>query len=139
MISVTGTTGKYILQPQLLEKHSEALRWLSASMLWKSEVIVFQKILDERAPLFDNTESKKKIDHFQNLIIYYKGEVIDALRKKIRDHEIRLAQMLELENESDTQYYREHQAIMDEASTFSKVFTEFRNDFLHFMETAKRP
>lgn len=134
MISVTGITGKYILQPQLLEKHAEALQWLSTSMLWKSEVTVFQKILDERAPLL---EDKKRIDHFQNLILYYKGEVIDSIRKKIRDHETRLARMLEAENESDTQYYKEHHTIMDEASTFSTVFLQFRNEFLNFIETGK--
>lgn len=137
MISVTGITGKYILQPQLLEKHAEALQWLSASMLWKSEVTVFQKILDERAPLLSAKEDKKRIDHFQNLILYYKGEVIDSIRKKIRDHETRLARMLEAENESDTQYYKEHHTIMDEASTFSTVFSQFRNEFLNFIETVK--
>lgn len=137
MISITGITRKYIIQPALLEKHAEAIKWLSASVLWKSEVVFFQKILDERAPLFHSMDEKKGAGHFQNLILYYKGEVIDSLRKKLRDHEARLARMLESKNESDTQYFKEHEAIMNEASTFSNVFMQFRNDFLRFMETVK--
>jgi hypothetical protein len=134
MISATSTTENYILQPELIEKHTKTIGWLSASMLWKSELTSFQKILDQRAMLFTAVEDKKKIDHFQNLLIYYKGEVVDGLRKKLRDHETRLANILETLNEQNTQYYKEHDQLMDEAITFSDSFKEFRNGFLALMQ-----
>jgi hypothetical protein len=137
MISVTGATGNYILQPALLEKHSKTLEWLSASILWKGELVTFQKILDQRAPLLLTLDDKKKIDHFQSLITYYNGEVVDDLRKKLRDHENKLARVLEYKNESDIQYFKEHDTIMDQAATFSKLFKEFRTEFLAFTEKVK--
>jgi hypothetical protein len=137
MISITGVTGNYILQPETIEKHSKTLEWLSASVLWKTELTTFQKILDQKAPLFTSLDDKKTVDHFQNVITYYKGEVVDDMRKKLRDHESKLAHMLESKNESDTQYFKEHDAIMDQAATFSNLFTEFRTEFLAFTEKAK--
>jgi len=137
MISVTGVTRNYILQPATVEKHSKTLEWLSASVLWKSELATFQKILEQRAPLLLTQDDKKKIDHFQSLIIYYSGEVVNDLRKKLRDHEHKLARMLESKNESDTGYFKEHDAIMDQATTFSNLFKQFRAEFLAFTEQVK--
>jgi hypothetical protein len=135
MISVTGITGNYILQPELIEKHTTTINWLSASVLWKSELRTFQKILDERAPRFTSIDNKKKIDHFQNLITYYSGEVVDSLRKKLRDHETHLATMLESKDEANVQYYKEHANIVDEVTTFSESFKEFRKEFFEFIQT----
>src|SRR5688572_33341847 len=99
MVSVTSGTNEYILQPSLLEKHRRTLNWLSSTVLWQREFHFFQKILDQNAPKFTRVEDKKKIDHFQNLIIYYNGELIAGLRKKLRDHEHRLADMLQTKDE----------------------------------------
>jgi len=137
MISVTGTTGNYILQPILIEKHSETIDWLSSSILWKSELNAFQKILDDRTSWITSIEGKKSLDHFQNLIIYYKGEVVDDLRKKLRDHESKLAKMLESKDETDTQYYKEHDGIMDQLEIFSNIFKQFRTEFFEFCRKAR--
>ena len=50
MISVLGSTGKYILQPSLLDMHRQTLEWLSATALWKRELSFFQNLLDKHAP-----------------------------------------------------------------------------------------
>jgi len=134
MISVIGVTAKYIVQPELIEKHIKTLNGLSSCMLWKSEIRAFQKVLDQSSLRVTGTDDKKKVAHFQNLILYYGGEVIDSLRKKLRDHENRLAKMLESENESDIQYYKEHDAIIDELDTFSNQFKEFRGELIEFVE-----
>jgi hypothetical protein len=137
MISITGVTGNYILQPKTLQKHSDTLEWLSATGLWKSELATFQKILDQRAPLLLTQTDKKMISHFQSLITYYNGEVVDDLRKKLRDHENKLARMFESKNESETQYFKEHDAIIDQVTTFSNLFKQFREEFLAFAEQVK--
>lgn len=134
MISVISTTGKYILQPSLLEMHQHSLEWLSSSALWKRELSFFQKLLDNYAPRYTEEDDKKKIDHFQNLIIYYNGEVVDLLRKKLRDHENDLATMLQKENETDTQYFDEHKQLMENASSFEKTFNNLKHDFFSFIE-----
>jgi hypothetical protein len=134
MISVIGVTGKYIVQPELIEKHTKTLNWLSSCMLWKSEIRAFQKMLDQSSQYVTATDDKKKVDHFQHLILYYGGEVIDGLCKKLRDHESRLAKMLESEDESDVQYYKEHDTIIDELDSFSNQFTQFRSELIEFVE-----
>jgi hypothetical protein len=138
MISVTSTTEQYTLQPSLLEMHRQSLDWLSNSVLWKRELSFFQKLLDEHSVQFTAVDDKKKIDHFQNLIIYYQGELIDALRKKLRDHENHLAKVLQDHNESDTVYFKTHDAVIQEMIAFNKQFFEFKHDFFSFIEQALR-
>ncbi|MBL6448783.1 hypothetical protein JMN32_20895 [Fulvivirga sp. 29W222] len=134
MISVTSATDKYIVQPSLLDKHRKTLEWLSATLLWKQELAFFQKLLDQNASKFTEIEDKKQIDHFQNLIIYYSGELIDTLRSKLRDHEKQLAGMLGARNESRIEYFKEHNEIMNELEAFNKSFIEYKEDFFHFIE-----
>lgn len=134
MISVLSTTSKYILQPSLLDMHRQSLAWLSASALWKRELAFFQKLLDTYAPRFTSEDDKKKISHFQSLVIYYNGEVVDGLRKKLRDLESQLAHSLQKENESDTRYYAEHKGIMEEADAFEKSFSDLKHDLFSFVE-----
>lgn len=134
MISVLSTTSKYILQPSLLDMHRQSLDWLSASALWKRELAFFQKLLDNHAPRFTTEDDKKKIDHFQNLILYYNGEVVDDIRKKLRDHESQLAHSLQKENESDTRYYNDHKGVIEAAAGFEKSFVELKHDLFTFVE-----
>lgn len=136
MISVLGTTNKYILQPSLMEMHHQSLEWLSYSVLWKRELTFFQKLLDQYASRFTELNDKKKIDHFQHIITYYKGEVVDGLRKTLKQNEHKLADMLQALNESDTEYFKEHKTIMNEAMSFAKTFNEFKHEFFEFIERA---
>jgi hypothetical protein len=134
MISVTSVTSNYILQPSLLEKHRKTLTWLSATLLWQREFNFFQKLLDQYAPKFSAVEDKKKIDHFQNLIIYYTNEVVLGLQKKLRDHEIRLADMLQTKDELKIEYFKEHDGIMQELDAFNTSFVEFKEELFGFIE-----
>ena len=136
MISVTGVTGKYILQPGLVTMHKESLNWLSTTVHWKRELAFFQKLLDNYVGNFTTVEPKKQIDHYQNLITYYKGELVDLLKKRIRDHEHKLARMLNEVNEADVEYIHEHKEVIDELTSFNKVFIEFKNSFFEFIELA---
>jgi hypothetical protein len=134
MISVTSVTGEYILQPSLLDKHRRTLTWLSTSLLWEREFNFFQKLLDRTAPNVSEPQDKKKIGHFQSLIIYYRDEVIIELRKKLRAHESRLADLLRTKDELKTQYYKEHDGLMQELEAFNASFIEFKSEFFEFIE-----
>lgn len=134
MESLTTPTGEFTLPPSLIGMHRESVEWLSATDLWKRELGFFQNLLDQHAPKMDSVEFKKQIDHFQHLITYYDGELVDLLHKKLRKHESRLAKILREPNQSDADYYHEHNTLMDEASSFQKVFTEFKHGFFEFIE-----
>ncbi len=134
MISVLSATGKYMLEPSLMEMHHSSLEWLSTSVLWKQEVAFFQKLLDAYVIKGTTTDEKKKISHFQNLITYYGGELIDQLRKKIKTHEHRLADMLQELKGSDHEYDEEHGELLEELSSFLKTFNSFKSEFFAFVE-----
>jgi hypothetical protein len=134
MISATSVTTNYILQPGLLDKHRKTLNWLSSSLLWQREFNFFQKLLDQHATKFNAIEDKKKIDHFQNLLIYYNNEVIIDLRKKLRDHENKLADMLKTKDELKTEYFKEHDALMQELEAFNVSFIEYKEELFEFIE-----
>lgn len=136
MISVTSVTDNYILQPTLLHKHKKTLEWLSTVILWKRELAFFQKLLDQYALKFSSMDDKKKIDHFQNLIIYYKGELIDALSTRLRLHEKKLAEMLEFRDETKTDYFKEHDGLMNELEALNTQFLNNKEDFFEFIEMA---
>lgn len=136
MISVTSATDKYIVQPGLLDKHRKTLDWLSACMLWKHELVFFQKLLDQYAPKFTDVEDKQKIDHFQNLILYYKNELIADFSTRLRQHEKHLADMLETHDETQTLYFKEHNELMNQVEAFNKQLVQYKEDFFSFIEKA---
>jgi hypothetical protein len=135
MISVLGTTGKYILQPGLITMHQESLNWISAVALWKRELSFFQRLLDEQSTKSNEVDFKKTVDHYQHLITYYNGELVDQLRKKLRGHENKLAAMLQELNEADVEYFKEHTGVIAEVSAFAQVFSDFKHNFFGFIET----
>lgn len=139
MISVLASTGRYILQPSLVEMHNNSREWLSALELWKKEVLFFQKLLDQHATQIVDSEIKKQVDHFQHLITYYGGELISRLRKRLHQHEGKLARMLREEDESDTGYFSEHKEVMDEVEAFRKTFYQFKHDYIEFIEHGFSP
>ncbi|ELR71900.1 hypothetical protein C900_02139 [Fulvivirga imtechensis AK7] len=136
MISVTSATDRYIVQPTLLNKHRKTLEWLSSAVLWKHELAFFQKLLDQYAQKFSAAEDKQKIEYFQNIILYYRGELINELTGKLRLHEKKLADMLERKDESKIEYFREHDAIMNELESFSRQFIQYKEEFFEFIEKA---
>ena len=136
MVSVMSATNRYILQPGLVEMHRESLECLSMTALWKRELHFFQKLLDKYAPEFSSLDEKKRVGHFQSLLTYYSGELVDEINRKIRHHEINLARMLQQNNESDTKYFAEHQDLIMQVESFSKNYEAFHHDLYDFIESA---
>jgi len=134
MISVTSVTDNYILQAPLLHKHRQTLDWLSTAVLWKRELAFFQKLLDRYAPQVKDTEGKKKLEHFQNVNIYYRHELIDKLTCQLRAHEHKLAEMLESRDETKIGYFKEHEGLINELEAMSAQFTRNKEELFSFIE-----
>lgn len=134
MISVTSVTDNYILQAPLLHKHKQTLEWLSSAVLWKRELAFFQKLLDRYAVKVKKTEDKKKLDHFQNIIIYYRHELIDATTSHLRAHEKKLAEMLESRDETKIDYIKEHEGLMNELEALNTQFIKNKEELFSFIE-----
>jgi len=134
MISVTAVTDKYILQPTLLDKHRKSLEWLSAIVLWKRELVFFQKLLDQHASRFTSVEHKKQIGHFQSIITYYKGELLDSLATRLRLHEKKIAEMFEFQDETNTVYFTEHDGLMLELQAVNDQLLRYKEELFKFIE-----
>jgi hypothetical protein len=134
MISVTSVTDNYILQAPLLHKHRQTLDWLSTAVLWKRELAFFQKLLDRYAPSVKETEGKKKLEHFQNINIYYRHELIDKLTSSLRAHEHKLAEMLESRDETKIEYFKEHEGLMNELEAMNTQFIRNKEELFSFIE-----
>ncbi len=134
MISVTSVTDKYILQPLLIGEHRRTLDWLSSTVLWNKELNFFQKLLDKYAGKFVEVEDKKKVDHFQSIVTYYKLEVLVNLSEKLRNHERKLADMLETRDETKTEYFKEHADLMKELESANIQLSHYKDELFSFIE-----
>jgi hypothetical protein len=50
MISVLSTTGKYLLQPSLMEMHHSSLEWLSTTVSMETGGCVLSEIVGSACP-----------------------------------------------------------------------------------------
>jgi hypothetical protein len=135
MISLTTIGDNYIFQRPLLAKHQETLEWLSAIVLWKSELSFFQKLLDRHVLKLATSDTRTHAEHCQNVIIYFKCEVIDALTTRLRQHEKKLSEMLESRSELKSNYFGEHESLMNELELVNSRFIRYRHELFAFIET----
>ena len=125
----------YLLEDGLNVKHQESTDWISEIELWKMELAFFQKLMDNYSPKFTTLDDKKQMDHFQNLIIYYSGELLDEFAQKIRRHEDYLAQLLKKDPAlADSQYRQKHGELKSHLASFESQFRMFKREFFQFME-----
>lgn len=136
MISETPTNEPQVLQPMLTEEHRRTMHWYNSATFWKRELAFFQTLLDQYAPKSHSVEDKKRIDHFQNLIIYYNGEVIDLFLSKLHDDGKMLARMSASDEENDKNM-RNHHDLMEEVEIFNKQFVEYKDELYDFIEGVK--
>ena len=81
MEQLTSAGSDYLLEIGLESLHKDSKVWKSRIEMWKRELVFFQRLLDSYSNKFENPEDKKAEDHFQNLIIYYNGELLDEYKQ----------------------------------------------------------
>jgi hypothetical protein len=135
MKNLKASDGTYLLEEGLEKLHQESIHWVSEMDLWKLELDFFQKMLDKHSPQFVTLEQKKRLDHFQNLIIYYNGELIDSFIGKAKGHEKLLAnEMVKLSELDERNYRNQHSVVRDEISAFRAQFHEYKKEFFEFIK-----
>lgn len=118
-------------QSELIEKHTETVDWLSSSILWKSELQNFQKMLDDRDVPSVSGKNNVDADHFQ-LMIRHNIDEIEKLRNKLRNDETMLAKLMESKDDAINPGSDEHTSTMMQVESFSKAYKQFRKEFLEF-------
>ena len=109
--------------------------WKSEVEMWKQELKFFQKLLDKYASKMTTVEQKQKMDHFQNLIIYYDGELLDFFKQKARRHAKYLAEHVENNRPLNKDEYNEKfGSVNTQLNAFSSEFRKYKKEFFQFME-----
>ena len=135
MESLSEASDAYLLERDIAELHRESQKWISEIELWRAELNFFQKLLDRYASKFTEVEDKKRIDHFQHLITYYTGELLDEFKQFTRRHEKLLASQLETSEKVDEVGYRQqHGELSSRINSFLNEFNVYKKEFFHFME-----
>ena len=135
MESLSEPSDAYMLERDIAELHRESQKWISEIELWRAELNFFQKLLDRYALEFTAVEDKKNIDHFQHLITYYTGELLDEFKQSTRRHEKSLALQLEnSEKVDETGYRHQHGELSSHINSFLNEFNVYKKEFFLFME-----
>ena len=109
--------------------------WKSEVEMWKQELQFFQKLLDNYASQMNTVEQKQKMDHFQHLIIYYNGELLDSFNQKARRHTKYLAEHVDNDKTLNKEEYQEkYGTVNNQINAFSSEFRKYKSDFFQFME-----
>ena len=127
----------YLLEIGLETLHKDSEVWKSRIEMWKRELIFFQKLLDSYSLKFDSPDDKKEEDHFQNLIIYYNGELLDEYKQAARRQEKRLAEMMGNESPDhvdESEYRNQHIELKRKVDSFDKQFRKYKHEFFNFIE-----
>jgi len=135
MENLKEANSDFLLEIGLENLHQESQIWISQLDFWKIELSFFQKLMDTNSEKFISKDQKKEMDHFQNLIIYYNGELLDQFRKKIKKHEKNLSSELENENRLDETIYRnQHRILTSELKSLRREYYLYKKGFFSFME-----
>lgn len=89
--------------------------------------------MDRRIP---RKATRQEIEHIQNVIIYYKCELIEAIRTKLRLHEKKFMEMIQSKNDIRKLYLTEHEILMNELDAVNRQFLHNKENFLAFIEKA---
>ena len=135
MKSLAPANHHFLLEVSMEDLHKDVAIWLSDIKFWKVELSFFQKLLEKITVKTSSIEDKQKISHFQNLILYYRGEVLDQLKRDVHTHEVYLKSILEKDEAVNDQYYREtHQKLAGQLQSFEQAMKSYKSDLFKFAE-----
>lgn len=123
------------LEQNLENLYQNSLEWHLEVNLWKQELNFFQKLIDCNVSKFTTTEQKQRLAHFQNLIIYYNGELLDQFRQQTRRCSKYLARHIEEGSEFNfDEYQQKFGGLNSHLSAFASEFRKYKTDFFQLME-----
>ncbi len=124
-----------MLEQSLENLYQNSLEWQLEVALWKQELNFFQKLLDHYVSKFETVSQKQRLGHFQNLIIYYNGELLDQFRQQTRRCSKYLNKHIEEKGEFNfDEYQQKFGGLNNHLSAFASEFRKYKKDFFKMME-----
>ena len=129
-------TENYKMLPESLESlHHQSIEWKSDLEFWKIEIAFLEKMLEQNALKFKESEAKAKLESLQNKIFYYKYELLDELRHEVKDHEKYLVQLLTTKEPYNYQDYRtQHLIIYNKIVAVKKEIQNLKHMLFQMIE-----
>ena len=91
--------------------------------------------MDQYSVNCETVDQKKELGHFQNLLIYYDGELLDQYRQRIRRHDKFLAEIFDHKtSRSEEEYRAEHTELTNDLEAFILEFRNYKKEFYSFFE-----
>lgn len=134
MESLTAADGKYTLEQGLETLHAENKMLQHHVEFWKREVQFLDHLLVKNLPFVTSEPNKKDLEHFQNRLFYYRGEVIDQLAHDLRETDNYLAKNMQANDSNQAAYRNMHYKTTDAVRSFEKVYNELKNELFTFIE-----
>ena len=124
----------FLAERSIEDLHYSSRQWLFNIEFWRQELAFFQTLLDQNADKANSVDQKKQIDHFQHLITYYQGELLDEYHQKTRRHEKSMRAMLDGKAANVESAFREkHNILFDQIVSFDNQFKQHKLDFYEFI------
>lgn len=124
----------FLAERSIEDLHYSSRQWLFNIEFWRRELDFFQTLLDRNVEKAQSVDQKKQIDHFQHLITYYQGELLDEFHQKARRHEKFMRAMLNGESsDEDTNFRKKHNLLFDQIVSFDNQFKQHKLDFYDFI------
>ena len=114
--------------------HNESKDWQNKISFWKDETSFLEKIIGKTALNLHEDRTKKDLEHFQNKLIYYRGEVLDTMHHDIQGHESELATLVQ-EPAAELKAYKDaHNKHTDSLHSFEKEYNTLKKEIFSFVE-----
>lgn len=123
------------MEQSLETLYHNSLEWQQEVGLWKQELHFFQRLLECNASRFTSIDQKQRASHFQNLIIYYNGELLDQFRQQTRRCAKYLGKHIEEQQDFNfDEYQQKFGGLNTHLSAFASEFRNYKKDFFRLME-----
>jgi hypothetical protein len=117
----------------LSDLHFEHVQWLSELRFWEDEIKSFTKRLGEVVERYTSNDVRGKIEHFQNQFILH-DEVIDMLKKDVKNHEKQLANIAEEHPVAINRvHFDDHTELRDRMDTQRSIYGDLKSDYYRFL------
>jgi len=119
MNSPFSTPTEKAVRSLLSERHKKTCEWLAAVMRWRRELTSLQRILD--FCLSRHFDFQSEMNDYQNVLLYYREELLDSILSRLHLHKDRILQLLAGPcRESPSTYFTEHEQILNEADALGQ-------------------
>ena len=94
-------------------------------------------VMIRRLPKIKTDEQKAQLEHLQNKLIYFKGELIDKFLHDAKVHEFNLEKALESDHYDEDDLYKDHLKYRDDFKALHRDILDYKKELFDFIISLK--